>query len=143
MTRAAAAAAVLALAACRHVHHAPAGGPPAKPEAPDSGSAKGVPPAPGRPREPAGPEALLAEGAVGKIERALASRGLLHGHQEGELDPPTSAAIRKFQGENGLAATGFPDRETLKKLGIDPEDAYGREGDRKKQAQGERPREDR
>ena len=29
-------------------------------------------------------------------------------------------ALRTFQESQGLAATGFPDHETLRKLGIDP-----------------------
>jgi peptidoglycan hydrolase-like protein with peptidoglycan-binding domain len=73
---------------------------------------------------------------VAEIQRALARHGLLHEHREGELDPPTTAAVRRFQQEKGLAATGFPDRETLKDLGIDPERAYVREEDRKR-AEGE------
>jgi peptidoglycan hydrolase-like protein with peptidoglycan-binding domain len=100
-----------------------------KAEAPDRSEEKGVPPAEGRPRVPASPEALLAEGAIGRIQRSLAGRGLLGKHVDGELDPPTSAALRKFQQSEGLAATGFPDRETLRRLGIDPEEAYGRAGD--------------
>lgn len=105
----------------------------AKPEAPDSKAEGGVAPGEGRPRIPASPEALLAEGAVGKIQEALARKGLLGEHRPGELDPPTSAAIRRFQADEGLAETGFPDRETLSKLGVDPEDAYGRAGDAPRQ----------
>ena len=45
------------------------------------------------------------------------------------VDKPASAALRKFQAEQKLAETGFPDRETLRRLGIDPEQAYGRAGD--------------
>jgi hypothetical protein len=74
---------------------------------------------------------------VAEIQRALAGRGLLHEHREGELDDPTTAGIRKLQEQQKLAATGFPDRETLKALGIDPERAYIREEDRKR-AEGER-----
>ena len=71
---------------------------------------------------------LLAPGAIGELQRALADRGHLEGrHREGELDRATSAAIRRFQEEEGLAATGMPDRETLSRLGLDPEDAYGRD----------------
>ena len=75
---------------------------------------------------PASPDALLGERAVERVQRALAQRKLLAEHEEGELDAPTSAAIRKFQEEEGLAATGFPDRETLRRLGIDPEASYGK-----------------
>lgn len=99
----------------------------ARPESPDSPEEQGVPPKGERPRVPASPEALLAPGAVTEIQRALAEEGLLGAHREGELDRPTSAAVRRFQAQQGLAATGMPDRETLRRLGIDPEAAYGRE----------------
>jgi peptidoglycan hydrolase-like protein with peptidoglycan-binding domain len=82
---------------------------------------------------PAAPQALLREGTVAEIQGALDRQGLLRGHRQGTLDAPTSAAIQRFQRERGLAATGFPDRETLKALGIDPEHAYLGEGDRRRQ----------
>jgi peptidoglycan hydrolase-like protein with peptidoglycan-binding domain len=127
---AAGAAAVAALLACNAVRRVeqPAPAPP-KPEEPDRKEDRGVPPRAGRPRVPAAPEALLAEGAVGRIQRALAERGYLEAHREGELDAPTSAALRRFQEDEGLAETGFPDRETLRRLHVDPEKAYGRAGD--------------
>ncbi len=70
---------------------------------------------------------------VGRVQKTLADRGLLKAHREGELDAPTTAAIRRFQREQGLAETGFPDRVTLKDLGIDPEHAYVHERDRKRE----------
>lgn len=103
-------------------------------EAPEGrGTGAGIPPEPGRPRIPAAPQALLGEEVVAELQRALGARGLLRGHREGELDEATSAAIQRFQRDRGLAATGFPDRETLKDLGIDPEHAYVREEDRRRQ----------
>jgi hypothetical protein len=130
---AAALALLAALSACSRVRKAEkpdeAEGKPPKAEAPDRPAEKGVPPKEGRPRVPAAPEALLAEGAVGRIQEALAGRGLLGKHRRGELDEPTSAALRRFQEAEGLAETGFPDRETLRRLGVDPEQAYGRAGD--------------
>ncbi len=101
----------------------------ARPEAPDQPAEKGVPPGAGRPRVPASPEALLAEGAVGKLQEALVRHGYLGRHRRGELDDATSKALLAFQGDAGLAETGFPDRETLARLGLDPDDAYGRAGD--------------
>lgn len=121
----------LAPAACRHPERASSPdtrGGAQKPEAPDRPEEKGVPPEPGRPRVPASPEALFAPGAVKEIQRTLADRGFLGAHREGELDDATSRAVRKFQASEQLAETGFPDRETLQKLGVDPEQAYGREG---------------
>jgi hypothetical protein len=130
--RAAALLLAAALASCsrvRKVDRPDAPAPAPKAEGPDRPEEKGVPPEEGRPRVPASPEALLAEGAVGEIQRALAERELLGEHAGGELDEATSAALRRFQREEGLAETGFPDRETLRRLGLDPEEAYGRAGD--------------
>ncbi len=113
-------AAALAVS-CRHAQHAR---PPGPAEAPASEHRARTPP--GHPRVPSAPEGLLAEDAVAELQRALADRGLLGAHREGRLDAPTSAALRRFQGKEGLATTGFPDRETLQKLGVDPEHAYRR-----------------
>lgn len=90
---------------------------------------EGVKPSPDAPRVPATPEALLGEEAVRDVQRALVDRKLLGAHREGDLDAPTSAAVRKFQEEQGLAATGMPDRETLRALGVSAEQAYGTEED--------------
>jgi peptidoglycan hydrolase-like protein with peptidoglycan-binding domain len=133
--RALALAAALSLAACGGVRRVPGddtagdAAPGPTPEAPDRPSDRGVPPEGERPRAPAAPEALLAEGAVTELQEALTDRGLLGKHAPGELDEATSKALRKFQAEQGLAETGFPDRETVARLGLDPDDAYGRAED--------------
>lgn len=90
------------------------------------GKKEGVKPRPGAPRIPPTPEGLLGKDAVGKLQQALAQRGLLGAHRAGELDTATSAAVRKFQAQRGLAATGMPDRETLRELGVSAEEAYGK-----------------
>jgi murein L,D-transpeptidase YcbB/YkuD len=79
------------------------------------------------PRVPASPEALLGRDTVGNLQQALARRGLLREHQQGALDAPTQAAVRRFQQQKGLAATGVPDKETLRELGVNAEQAYGAE----------------
>lgn len=128
MTRGAAgvllAGAVAALG-CRATQHVKE--PTASGEEPRRGAARpAFPSRAGRPRVPATPGGLLAPDAVGEIQEALARRGHLAGHRRGELDGATSAAIRRFQREQGLAQTGFPDRETLTRLGVDPERVYRR-----------------
>lgn len=133
--KARAAAALLAfLAACRHTKEAtPPEGKPAKATTAEQGG--GIPPRAGRPPVPASPEALLGPREIAEVQRALAERGLLRGHAEGQLDAPTAAALQRFQRQEGLAATGFPDRDTVRRLGIDPEQAY-RRGRRAAQEQG-------
>jgi hypothetical protein len=81
--------------------------------------------APDRPPVPASPAGLLAPGAARKIRDALVDRGLLAKPSGGDaLDEAASAALRRFQTDEGLAATGFPDRETLRRLGLSPDEVY-------------------
>jgi peptidoglycan hydrolase-like protein with peptidoglycan-binding domain len=86
---------------------------------------KAVKAAPDRPPVPATPGALLDEGGATEIQRALADRGYLATGAKGDsLDAATAAALRRFQQDEGLAQTGFPDRETLRRLGLDPQAVY-------------------
>jgi hypothetical protein len=39
--------------------------------------------------------------------------------KRGIIDAPTSAAVRKFQGDEDIARTGNPDHETVRRLGLD------------------------
>jgi peptidoglycan hydrolase-like protein with peptidoglycan-binding domain len=144
-----AAALALALAAgCRHpskVGDGAGGGAAGASERPKQGeepspAQKGVPPRGETPRVPSSPKALLAEGAIADIQEALEARGYLGRHRAGELDDATSTALRALQRDEGLAETGFPDRETLRKLGIDPEKAYGKVSEETKARSKEEPR---
>lgn len=60
-------------------------------------------------------------GGVEQIQDALASRGYLDksAAKSGVIDEPTSAALRKFQSDQGIARTGNPDHETVRRLGLD------------------------
>ncbi len=89
------------------------------------GKEEGMKPRAGAPRVPASPEGLLGRDTVVKLQQALAQRGLLRQHRQGELDASTSAAVKRFQRQRGLAATGMPDRETLRDLGVSADEAYG------------------
>jgi peptidoglycan hydrolase-like protein with peptidoglycan-binding domain len=73
---------------------------------------------------PATPQSLLADGAARRIQEALRDRGYLDAVRGDELDEATSAALRQFQSDEGLAATGFPDRETVRQLNVDPTEVY-------------------
>ncbi|GEJ56120.1 peptidoglycan-binding domain-containing protein [Anaeromyxobacter diazotrophicus] len=83
-----------------------------------------VPARAGHPAVAASPEELMQPGSALRIQEALRARGLLREPASGELDEPTSAALRRFQGQEHLAQTGAPDRETLRRLGIDPQGVY-------------------
>ena len=79
----------------------------------------------GRPPLPATPSSLVTDSAARQLKDTLRDRGFLKKPSTGpELDAATSDALRQFQQEEGLAATGFPDQETLRRLGIDAEEAY-------------------
>ncbi len=135
--------ALVLAAGCRHTSKV---GTPPTPEAArarqgePTRAQKGVPPRGGHPRVPSSPKALLAEGEIGKIQDALSRRGSLEGHRPGALDDATTRAIRDFQKHEGLADTGFPDRLTLQKLGLDPEEAYGKVREGSKEAKARAPR---
>src|SRR4051812_42097572 len=81
---------------------------------------------PGRPPLAAGPGGLFVPGGVEKVQRALADKGYLDlgATTPGRLDAATSAAVRKFQDASDLARTGNPDHETLRKLGLNPDELF-------------------
>lgn len=70
------------------------------------------------------PAGLLKPGAEEKIQDKLASKGLLKSEKRGAFDEPTRDALRRFQDENDLPATGFPDHETIRKMGLDPDEMF-------------------
>ncbi|HEX3904426.1 MAG TPA: peptidoglycan-binding domain-containing protein [Polyangia bacterium] len=90
----------------------PAAVPPTKPEReqaaetgiPISGSAHGI----------------LRDGAERRIQRRLQKKGFLGGERtDGQLDPQTRDALRRFQKQEGLPPTGLPSYETVRHLGLD------------------------
>ena len=87
-------------------------------------TASRVPPRAGRPAVASSPSQLMNPGSIRRIQEALRGKGLLEGAPSGELDEATSAGVRRFQRSEGLAETGVPDRETLRRLGVDPKDVY-------------------
>jgi peptidoglycan hydrolase-like protein with peptidoglycan-binding domain len=100
---------------CAHTHATPpppAAVPPTKPEReravetglPISSTSHGV----------------LQDGAELRIQRRLAEKGFLDGPRaEGQLDPQTREALRKFQKHEGLPPTGLPSYETVRHLHLD------------------------
>jgi peptidoglycan hydrolase-like protein with peptidoglycan-binding domain len=82
----------------------------------------------------AGPAGLFVPGGVEQVQNALAHKGYLDMSQvkEGDIDAQTSAAVRKFQSDQGIARTGNPDHETLRRLGLDPDKLFRKAEDVKK-----------
>lgn len=56
---------------------------------------------------------------VRELQSALNEKGYEVGAVDGIVGPKTMGAIRDFQSKEGLTATGQPDQQTLKALGID------------------------
>jgi len=52
-------------------------------------------------------------------EQIMAVQKMLKIEETGKLDTATRAAIKKYQPENGLAATGTLNRATLEKMGVE------------------------
>ena len=69
------------------------------------------------------PDVLLAPGAEDKIRERLASEGYLDGGDK-ESKGSTRAGIRRFQKEHDLPTTGVADHETVKKLGLNPDQIF-------------------
>jgi peptidoglycan hydrolase-like protein with peptidoglycan-binding domain len=114
----------LGLAASLACSHAETVAPPSAPNPPDAPSrlpsSKAVTPQtdPGHPDLAGSPSQLMAPGSADAIAAALRKRGLLA--PDDNSSKGMEQALRTFQNSQGLAATGFPDHETLRKLGIDP-----------------------
>ena len=66
------------------------------------------------------PEGLLTPGADQKIHDKLSASGFL---REATHDS-TGAALRRFQAAHDLPATGVPDHETVRRLGLNPDDLF-------------------
>jgi hypothetical protein len=79
---------------------------------------------PGRPQLAEKPEGLMKPEGPMRIQKKLADFGAYHGEQTGELDEATVEALKRFQGEHGLPKTGAPDLETVRQLGLRPEDIW-------------------
>jgi peptidoglycan hydrolase-like protein with peptidoglycan-binding domain len=130
MMRASTLAVLLAIAAsagCGHTKSVESPSKANKEEAPKP--AAPAPSSAGRPGEEIpvaeSPAALFKPGGVRDIERKLAAAGLLdRQHETGKLDESTRRALRRFQDQKNLPATGVPDEETVKKLGLDPKQIF-------------------
>jgi peptidoglycan hydrolase-like protein with peptidoglycan-binding domain len=88
------------------------------------GDRTSVPPRPGGPPVSGAPSGLLAPDAARRVQDALRSKGLYDREPTGKVDSATTDAIRRFQREQGLVETGWPDYETVRKLGLDPDTVY-------------------
>lgn len=72
------------------------------------------------------PAGLLKPGAVDSIQEKLADKGYLKTSPKSDdkLDASTQTALRAFQTDNNLPATGIPDDLTVQKLGLSPSDIF-------------------
>jgi Putative peptidoglycan binding domain len=109
-----------AFSACAHTSQPPSGG---KDEKAASGSS---PPssAPGGPPLNMSPGAILKPGAAEKIDEALRKRGFAAPADDKNLGAGSEKQLRLFQKSEGLAETGLPNRETVQRLGLDPDSIF-------------------
>jgi hypothetical protein len=68
----------------------------------------------------AAPQAGYDSGMVRSVQSSLDQRGYDVGAIDGQFGPNTEAALRDFQRDNGLAATGAMDARTLDALNVRP-----------------------
>lgn len=67
---------------------------------------------------------LLQPGAEQQIRDKLAARGFMDAPADGARPQSLRAPLQRFQDANDLPATGTPDAETLRKLGLDPDAVF-------------------
>lgn len=104
-----------ALAACGHAEKTERA--PARAEGP-----REVVSRPGGPRLSSSAAGLLRKDAAEQIQGRLIDEGFLERRNPtDELDAATRTALRKYQRSEDLPETGFPDRETVRRLGLDPD----------------------
>ena len=79
------------------------------------------------------PSGLRRPGGEEKLVQALEDQGVLSGRPGSKVsETQISAAIRRFQHSQSLAATGFAYDATLKRLGLKPEDINLKRGEKLK-----------
>jgi hypothetical protein len=66
------------------------------------------------------PEGLLTPGAEQKIHDKLSAGGFM----KEDANTSIGAALRRFQAAHDLPATGVPDHETVRRLGLNPDDLF-------------------
>ena len=69
------------------------------------------------------PGALLVPGAEEKIRERLVAAGFLAGDAKSS-DASMREGLRRFQRAKDLPATGIADHETVKRLGLDPDQIF-------------------
>ncbi len=69
------------------------------------------------------PGGMLDDKSVKELQSALDKRGYKTS-DSGQLDEQTQAALRKFQKHEQMAATGLPDYDSLRRLGLNPKSVY-------------------
>jgi hypothetical protein len=62
---------------------------------------------------------------VQELQKKLNEEGFNAGPVDGIIGPKTRSALQEFQREEGLAASGQPDQETLEALDIEQEEFFG------------------
>ena len=66
------------------------------------------------------PLGLLRPGAEQRIRDKLTEGGFM----KEDANASTEAALRRFQAAHDLPATGVPDHETVRRLGLNPDDLF-------------------
>ena len=66
------------------------------------------------------PEGLLTPGAEQKIHDKLSAGGFM----KEDAHASTAEALRRFQAAHDLPSTGVPDHETVRRLGLNPDDLF-------------------
>jgi hypothetical protein len=71
------------------------------------------------------PERTMKIAGIVKLQRALNAAGT-KAAETGRLDAQTQIALRAYQEREGLAVTGLPDYQTLRRLDVPPDEVFRR-----------------
>jgi peptidoglycan hydrolase-like protein with peptidoglycan-binding domain len=67
----------------------------------------------------------LSQDMIQKVQGRLQQQGLYHGNVDGVWGPGTESAVRSYQQQHNLNATGKLDSDTLASLNLGPNQNYG------------------
>lgn len=99
--------------------------PPVEERTPPTDESESAKPPPAHPHETPvveDPTNLLAPGGEAEIRKKLVEGGYLDDSGSRSLE----GGLRKFQSAKDLPATGIPDHETVRRLGLDPDKIFRR-----------------
>lgn len=67
---------------------------------------------------------MFKKDGLKKLQSALANKGNANVKETGVLDARTQTALKAYQKQEGIAETGMPDYEVVRRLGLEPDEVF-------------------